>query len=220
MENIIRYLKDLSEVWYEIGFNLKIPTTKLDDIEDEIESDEEGLTTMLKEWLQRKGQRTWREIIWAICKMLDSMNNDEDIGSEVGGESEDDEDIGSEGGGESEDDEDVGSEGGGESEDDEDIGSEGGGESEDDEDIGSERGGESEDDDVSEKDAESEESEDYMAFEEVATLYERMLHLAEPINGMKLTCKVHVCIIRGGCVCIMTVSLGPWGEYGFQDISW
>lgn len=129
MENIIRYLKDLSEVWYEIGFNLKIPTTKLDDIEDEIESDEEGLTTMLKEWLQRKGQRTWREIIWAICKMLDSVNDDEDIGSEGDSELEDD----------AESEEDV-------------------------------------------------ESEDYI--EEIATICERMLHLAEPINGMQLTCKV------------------------------
>ena len=129
MENIIRYLKDLCEIWYEIGFNLKIPTAKLDDIEDEIESNEEGLTTMLKEWLQRKGQRSWRELIWAICKILDSIDIDEDIGSEGENQSESD--------------------------------------AESEENVGSE-----------------ESDEDMALLEEMATVCERMLHLAEPINGM------------------------------------
>ena len=48
--------------------------SRLDDIEDAIDSDEEGLTLMVREWLQSEGRRTWRDILWAICRIIDKLD--------------------------------------------------------------------------------------------------------------------------------------------------
>ena len=82
LENVIKCLKDLSEIWYIIGFNLNMPPSKLDDIEDAVDSDEVGLTLMVKEWLQSGGRkRKWRDILWAICRIIENLT-DEDMESE------------------------------------------------------------------------------------------------------------------------------------------
>lgn len=83
MENVIKYLSNIDKAWYILGFHLNIPLSKLDTIEDTVDSKEEGLTAIVKEWLQGGGcPRTWRDLIWAFCRIFDRIDA-ENIAEEV-----------------------------------------------------------------------------------------------------------------------------------------
>ena len=76
-ENVLECIKDVSEKWHELGVLLGIPRSKLGSIKSE--SDEEGLTAMIKEWLAGAGSPpTWRYLFWSLFKI-----NEMDIAEEM-----------------------------------------------------------------------------------------------------------------------------------------
>ena len=68
LKDVLNYLNEASDKWYQIGIQLQVPSFKLKSIQKDCQTDADRLMQMVDHWFDNapKEERTWEEVISAL----------------------------------------------------------------------------------------------------------------------------------------------------------